>query len=407
MKRAAACFALVATALIAVWITTAVTAQRTRSTVAPREWPMGLGTIDDVPKRYPPRVASNDAQRLIELAAAMNIDLATPPVRPRVERPWLNRWLDAQLTRAGLRLDAPPPELAQFDAPLADVRAYLLDRRAIVWPTDVGAVAQAPLPNLYGHLMLTRLLVAHALTTPATASDDLCAAWRLQRVLWHRPELISKMIALSGTRMVNAAARHLDARPAWFGEIGAIDYRRSLLAAHQSEAWSLTQYAEEPARDLRDVITKPYFELCSANATTVMRVAATDIARSRNCAVDARELDRRIHAMLPVWNRPGRMLVPNLGSVWQRVGRFQAELEATERIFAVKSGAWTPSMQQSQCADGSWSFEKGTLAFSRDIHAPRPMLNVPLSYVIPSESEGPGGAGGAPPAPPAHSLRSR
>lgn len=382
MRRAAACFALVATVLIAAWITTAVTAERTRKTAAPREWPMGLGTVDDVPKRYPPRVASNNAERLTQLAAAAGVDLAMPPVRPRVERPWLSRWLDAQLTRADLGLDAPPPELARYDAPLAGVRSYLLDRRAIIWPTDVGAVAQAPVPNLYGHLMLTRLLIAHSLANPVTASDDLLAAWRLQRVLWHRPELISKIIALAGTRMVNAAARRLEARPAWFDEIGAIDYRRSLLAAQQSEAWAVRQYAEEPAQDLGDVIAKPYFDLCSANATAVMRIAATDIAKSRTCAVDARELDRRVRAMLPFWNRPGRMLVPNLGSVWQRAGRFQAELEATERIFAVKAGAWTPAMQRSRCADGSWTFERGTLAFSRDVAAPRPMLHVPLTYAV-------------------------
>ena len=348
---------------------------------------MGLGSIDEVPKRYPPRLASNDAERLTALAAAAEIDLAMPSARPRAERPWLNRWVDAQLTRADLGVDAPPPELAQYlaanDAALAELRGYLLGRTAIIWPTDVTAASVAPLPNLYGHLMLTRVLVAHALASPPTASDDLCAAWRLQRALWHRPEIISKQVALAGTRMVNAAARRLDSRPPWFNEIKEIDYRRSMLAAQQSQAWAIRQNASERPQDLGDMIAQPYVELCASNLTAVMRRAAADIAQSRNCAIDASELDRRIRALIPFWNRPARVDTPNLGGAWQRVGRFQAELEATERIFAIKSGAWTSSMQRSTCADGSWSFDGGKLAFSREIAAPRPMLNVPLSYSAP------------------------
>jgi hypothetical protein len=380
MKRAAAVLALVATVIVAAWLTASVSAQRTRTTAPRSEWPMGLGALDEVPKRYPARVASNDAQRLVALAAAAGVDMATPPAGPRTDRPWLSRWVEAQLTRADLGLDPPPPELAPLDAPLAELRAYLVGRTAIIWPTDLQAAAQAPIPNLYGHLTLTRLLIAHALTTPATASEDLCAAWRLQRALWHRPELISKLVALGGTRMVNAAARRLDTRPAWFDEMQEIDYRRSLLAAHQSEAWTIRQNLDEPAQEMRDVVVKPYFELCAANLAAVMRRAASDIAQSRNCAIDASELDDRMRAMLPFWNRPGRALVPNLGSVWQRVGRFQAEIEATERIFAIKSDAWTPSLERSRCADGTWTFGEGKLAFSREIAAPRPMLNVPLVW---------------------------
>jgi len=380
MKRAAALFALVATVLVAVWVGTAVTAERTRTSGPRPEWPMGLGTIDDVPKRYPPRVASNDAERLTALAAAAGVDLTMPPARPREDWQWLGRWVDAQITRADLGLNPPPPELARSEAALAELRAYLGGRTAIIWPTDIVATSQAPLPNLSGHLTLTRLLIAHALTSPATASDDLCAAWRLQRALWHRPELISKQVALAGTRMVNAAARRLDARPAWLDEIHAIDYRRSMLAAQQSEAWAARKNLSEPAEELVDVVVQPYHELCAANLGAVMRRAATDMAQSRDCAVDARALERRVRAMLPFWNRPAHAQMPNLGAIWQRLARFQAEFEATERIFAIKSGAWTPALASSGCADGSWTFADGKLAFSREIAAPRPMLDVPLAY---------------------------
>jgi pimeloyl-ACP methyl ester carboxylesterase len=270
------------------------------------------------------------------------------------------------------------------DAALSSLRAFLLARNAIVWPTDVAAAAQAPMPNLSGHYTLTRLLVAHALGSPATASDDLCAAWRLQRALWHRPELISKMVALAGTRMVNAAARRLEARPAWLSEIEAIDYRRSILAAQQVEAWAHRKEVQDEARDadrLIDVVIQPYEELCAANLAAVMRSAAETMARSRNCAVDPDAAD--VRALLPFWNRPARRVAANVGAIWQRVGRFQAELEATERIFAIKADRWTPALERSACSDGTWSYAGGTLRFSREIPARRPMLNVPLTYSAP------------------------
>jgi hypothetical protein len=379
MKRHAAAFTLAAMIVVAVWLGAAVFAQHTRNDPKRPQWPLGLGTLDDVPKRYPPRDTSNDAARLTALAAAVGVDLTVPPARPRADRTTLNRWLDAQLTRADDHVDPPPPELVVDDAAFAALRAYLLGRAAIIWPTDVVAAAQAPLPNLYGNYTLTRLLIAHALVSPATASDDLCAAWRLQRALWHRPELISKQVALAGTRMINAAARRLPAKPAWFDEMEAIDYRRSILAAQQAEAWTVRKEVEDDRRDadrIIDVIVQPYEEVCAANLAAVMRRTADRLARSRDCAVDP-SFD------VPFWNRLGHRSMANAGAVWQRVARFQAELEATERIFAIKAGRWTPTLEHSDCVDGSWTFADGTLRFSREIPARRPMLNVPLTYSAP------------------------
>ena len=376
MKRAAAVLALAAMLIAGLWIGAAVSAQHTRNRSAQPQWPLGLGTIDAVPQRYPPRLASNDAARLAQLAAAAGVDLSMPPARRRVDRQWLNSWLDTQLTRADGRVDPPPPELAQHEAALADLRAYLLGRTAIVWPTDVVAAAQAPLPNLFGHYTLTRLLIAHALASPATASDDLCAAWHLQRAMWHRPEMISKQVALAGTRMINAAARRLEARPAWFDELASIDYRRSILAAQQAEAWTVRKQVEDGRHDadrIIDVVVQPYEEVCAANLAAVMRRAAEQMSRSHDCAVKP-SFD------VPFWNRLGRGAMTNAGAVWQRVARFQAELEATERIFAIRSGQWTPVLEHSQCSDGTWSFADGTLRFSREVPAPRPMLNVPLTW---------------------------
>ena len=403
MKRAAAVFLLLVMVLAAFWLATAVSAQRTRTTAVHFDWPMGLGTLDEVPKRYPPRDTSNDAARLTVLAAAAGVDLApirvgipTPRGNAEAFRPALSRFLETELTRSDNGAGAPPAELAQYfaanDAALGAVREYLVGRAAIIWPTDVVAAAQAPLPNLGGNLALARLLVAHALTSRETASQDLCAAWHLQRALWHRPELISKQVALAGTRMVNAAARRLDSRPAWFDEMRTIDYRRSMLAAQQSEAWIVRKQIEDVAqRDMRitsprevvDAVLQPYDEMCAANLAAVMRRAAGEMAQSRDCAVDGAALDRRVRSMLPFWNRPAHRSTANVGSVWQRVARFQAELEATDRIFELKRRGWpqsAPDLERSDCADGTWVVANGNLRFSRPIAAPRPMLAIPLEY---------------------------
>jgi hypothetical protein len=131
---------------------------------------------------------------------------------------------------------------------------------------------------------------------------------------------------------------------------------------------------------LIDVVLQPIGELCAANFAAVERHASSELARSHDCAIDGRALDRRVRELLPFWNLPELRAMPNLGSVWQRVARFQAEREATERIFAIKSGKWTPALERSQCSDGTWAFTDGTLRFSREVPAPRPMLNVPLTY---------------------------
>jgi hypothetical protein len=193
--------------------------------------------------------------------------------------------------------------------------------------------------------------------------------------------------------MINAAARRLPARPAWFDEMRSIDYRRSMLAAQQAEAWAHRKQVEDiadqreahitSARDLVDVVLGPYDELCAANFAAVVRLAANELAQSHHCAVDGRALDRRVRAMLPFWNRRSFFALPNLGGIWQRVARFQAELEATERVFAIKSGTWTPDLERSACTDGTWIYADGKLRFSREIAAPRPMLKVPLTYSRP------------------------
>jgi hypothetical protein len=89
--------------------------------------------------------------------------------------------------------------------------------------------------------------------------------------------------------------------------------------------------------------------------------------------MDVRVFERRIRAAMPWWNRPGFIAVPNLGAMWQRVGRFRAEREATAKILEIKSGR-TPS-SSSQCSDGTWIVTPGHIRFSKRIEGQIPLEN--------------------------------
>jgi hypothetical protein len=396
-----------------------VFARRSRQQIVHHEWPLGLGPLEDVPKRYPPHETSEGAARLTELAEAAGIDLV-PGGRPGPAafdaiRPTVTKYNNTQLERVEEGVDAAPPEIATYFAErekaIDAIRTCLLSNTSIVWWTDIDAAEQAPLPNLSGHLALNRLFVAHALDLAArgdpAAWSDLQASWRLQRDLWHRPELISKLVALSGTRLINAAARKLPLPvPRWTREMREIDYRRSMLAAQQTESWIAVRELESSARDnnappgslrsIGDTILAPYELACAGNLSAVVREAAGELARSKNCGIDGMAFDRRVHHMLPFWNRPGRMAMPNIGSVWQRVARFRAELEATDRVLELRhrraestNHQWpasAPDLEQSDCADGAWTYTRAangtaTLQFKPRIPVPRPQVAIPLEFV--------------------------
>jgi hypothetical protein len=274
-------------------------------------------------RTYPPMVMSLAAQRLSELMVALDLPHAH-------ELPW-REYVDSP------RALPPPPDVAVYFgnhvAALDAVRKQLLSRQPLTWP-EIGSFSE--------HLLLTRILVAHA----ASHHDwtDLEAAWRLTRPLWDRPDLMSCMVALAGMRMINGAANKLPApAPPWFGETLAFDVRQGMLDGQLSELMTIRHTAESTARtrdskhDLISWIREPYDVAVARNFETVMREAATNVARSDQCNMDVRVFEREIRKALPWWNRPGFIAVPNVGMMWQRVGRFRAERQATVKRFNLKT----------------------------------------------------------------------
>jgi hypothetical protein len=375
------------------------------STDPERAWPMGLGTLDRARQRYPTAPASAAAFALVDEVAKVGIDIAPRTSRTRPEvgrntalRETIGSYLTRQTRKPSPAIEPPGEELADYLAAhagdLATIRSIILGDEPVVWAVDRQSRRQ-PIPNLLGHMVLTRLLVVNALDrarrNEPEAWEDLRAAMALSRGLWERPEMISALIALAIDRNISAAARKMPLPPpAWFADFLQFDYRRALLAARQAETSAISEaiYAEMTVDASRrglirmvDTALAPYTRLCTADSIDAERHAAASAAATTACDVDPREMTRRRREELAWWNYPARRISSvNLDSPWQRLNRFRVELEATERALRLRAGA--PPLPRSSCSDGKWIYEGSGFRFSRDIPMPGPIAGVPLEFAL-------------------------
>ena len=389
MKRALVAIALIPICLYGVAWLVAVSVQQW---YAPGEWPLGLGTLKSSATRYPEEETNAAAQMLMTLTPPLGI--STTPKTKAVPLPhsidtWneikepLDRFTHAELERIGDRLTAPPPEVAAFlvahEGQINAVRNHVLTAGPIRWHQHASLGLDAPLPNLLGQMSLTKLFTARALAKAAnhdaTAWDDLHAVWLLDRELWKRPELISTLIALASTRMVNAAATKMPLPvPAWFGEVQSLDYSRSFAASIQADAATFARAARTRFSEhkFQDIVMRPYTIACTADLAETMRRWTGEMVANRRCDYTPPQT-----MSVASWNIIGKIAMPNLTGSWQRVNRFRAEREATDKILALRRGE-TPS-STSQCSDGTWIVTPQSLKFSRDIGVPSG-IKYPLTY---------------------------
>src|ERR1051326_9637307 len=184
------------------------------------QWPENLGALSDVPNRYAESENNAAANALMKLTMPLGISV-TPLERQTSVRDGyddvkksISDYVSAQLERASDQSAPPPAAVEAFFAAhqtqIDQVRDHIANAGPIRWQMHFHAGADAPLPNLLGHMSLARLFTARALAKAAnhdaSAWDDLHVIWQLDNELWNRPELISQLIALAGSRMVNAAA---------------------------------------------------------------------------------------------------------------------------------------------------------------------------------------------------------
>lgn len=386
MKKA---LVLLVVVVIAGWLGFRAMASVQENRAAEMQWPSNLGTLDEVPKRFPPTRQSEAATKLVQLAAVAGVEL-----RPRADaaraqataktteiRKALGEYTKAQLERPGDAIEAPPPAVASYlathEAALNAVRDHLLSGQTLAWDSEVTKGFDAPIPNLLGHMHLHRAFTARAFAKaqagdPA-AWDDLRASWELNRGLWPRPDLLSILIAIASTRMTNVAARKMPLpAPAWLGEMFTWDYVGAVATTQQAEAWTIHN-APAGKLQLSDRLRAPLYMLEEANAIDSLQKYTEEAVRSKACDTDGPRF-ATARARL-ITKNPA---VPNLVGAWQRLMRFRAEVEATERILQIRAGQM-PSAK-SQCSDGTWLVTANSIRFSRDIKVPPQGIRFPLEY---------------------------
>jgi hypothetical protein len=355
-------------------------------------WPAHLGSLAEVPKRFPDTEQSEGATKLIALANAAHVDLA-PRVRSQTPetkrdpmqatRKAIGEYVQAQLERSGDAIDAPPPAVAQYlaenAAALDAIRDHVLSGAPIVWESKLSKGWDAPIPNLAGHMTLQKIFAARALdkarSKDASAWEDLRASWRWNRGLWSRPDLISLLIALASSRMTNAAACKMPLpAPAWLGETFTFDYAGPMAAAQQADAWIIHRGAER-SLPWREKLREAEYRRQSAEYLDVMRTYTDEALKSKACDAASPEFAT---ARASLSASKELAAIPNLVAVWQRLIRFRAELEATERVLQLRAGQMLTV--NSRCSDGTWQLTPNGMKFSRAINVTAPQLNVPLAY---------------------------
>jgi hypothetical protein len=371
MKKFGIALALaIAVVIVAAALVFMFAANDAKQTANSREWTMGLGTLDSVPKRYPPRKTNAAALELERLAKPIGVDFQGRRDRGAGE---VATYLRTQLARPEATIDPAPAFLEQNRAGIDAVRAHLLSAGPLEWELDLSHGLSGPMPSFRSQMEVGRLLTANALDRArrgdAGAWDDLRAEWELTRNLWQRPEMISSMIGLTLARHIAAAARKMPApAPAWFNEVRTFDYRKAMLASLQSDTWiigaelkdvSIDDSGMNPIRRVRDWMAKPYLVMARADFLAHQRETAAVLAKAPTCALDP-AIFQQVEE-LAWWNRIGGIVMPNTTLLWQRVFRIRAELELTEHALGLRGGP------QSQCADGTWIITQQSVKFSKDI----------------------------------------
>jgi len=357
--------------VIAAWAVATLTARGVRRTASAQEWPMSLGTLDSVPRRYPNVVTTAAAHQLDPLAIAAGIDTRGSGSSPDE----LAEYVREELRRVERIAEPAPASIAVKAEAIAALRAHLLSGRDLAWQCDLSRGVNAPMPNFLLQMRVHWLLVASALERARNgdtgAWDDLRAAWELSRDARRRPEMIAAIIGFTISRNVAVAARKMPSPPPpWFEEVRTFDYERAMLAAFQADTWmfglAMKEYAKgsdatTEAQRWRDRAMAPYILYSRADYLRNQHAMAMEVASFKGCDFDVAGYTQRESEGVARWNRMARALMASHGTVWQRLFRFRAELELTEHAHGLRSGT------VSDCSDGQWIVRPAVVRFNRDI----------------------------------------
>lgn len=354
------------------------------------------GPVEALKRRFPHGGPNESALRLEELAARLSTQGLSlvpqsrpgeipPPERDASLREQMSKWLTAQLEDPSCDVAEAPAELlaflAEHDATLAEMTALLRDGEPPRWEQsafDDGVTA--PVPNLLGHINVTRLLLARGLVhardgETERASESLEAAWAFANALDERAFLISRLIAIAELRYVAVALRKVDVDPAaWrlrlddvplLDDPGELLFGESVVPVQLGTSTSAAEMAELTGGGAGERwlyrIAKPYVrasaaEGIEAHATLIERLRSADpceLARGENA------LGFSLDELFSRWNVIMRIAMPNPLTAAPRLERMAVDLALTRQLLEARLAAaqgirGTEEVVAGRCSEWRW-----------------------------------------------------
>lgn len=403
------CVALVVLALLCLgfhlfWVGKAAKAREESH----RAWAeLGLA-LEGIPQSGPPQTDSVAAAQLVMTVADLGFFIGVQgdpdPTTEKARRRWsevkdlLVDYIHTELERSEPSACAPPEQVAQYlmqhSTTLKEIRRQVREE-APRWRMDLSKGGAGDIPNLLGHIDLTRLLAADALTACAQgdhprAVGDLSAIWRLSEGLEEHQELISQLILLAMRRTFVVSIRKCDGVPReWeqrileWGPEGGLE-RSGRFEAVLWEKWPhpTTLGDLDPcgcpelapgerkwyvAGGTLTFISDPYFRFTVAQ-TQLM--AAGEIAGFRRAGLcpsgdSLAQIGGQAHKP-PPWNLFARVELPGYNDAWDRAKQYRIQAELSAKVLTLKrlrgkDLGWpteAKGIEQSFCTTARWVYTR-------------------------------------------------
>jgi hypothetical protein len=349
--------------------------------------PKKVATNVEPPPAFPNRDENETARRLMALLSRSNEEKLRDGRGPVIE------YIRREVASPAADPAAPPAEivahLASNAQTVAAVRALLLSNPPPVWKLRASELIEPPEPQFPVFMQIFTTLTADALNersrgNTSAAWADLGALWVITQSLWSRPEANAVLLALTGSRMVNAAASKMPVPPpAWWNEFATYNPRPSYARAMQYEAWAMRSNAER----------YPAGEPSDEQVQEVVRRATEPILqpiRMFEAESHARELHEIAHVVATA--TPCDDVPRSEARYWSlsalRLHRFLVEREGVARLLAARAGEDVD--ESSACLSQRWNYKRTPqgfeLAFSGTLPRTETRINVPLRFTSPPEA---------------------
>jgi hypothetical protein len=346
--------------------------------------------------RYPPQPDSPATRKLDALARPMGIEILGPIPRETPERKAQGARLQAvgralgECARAGSD-DCPPlpedtqalvsSEAARLDA----IETEILEGGPLHWAQDFAKGMASPLPHLLGHrylqsLLLARAQIGRASGHPELAERPLEASFVLNASLVERPEIISRLLAVSIAGMERGVLRLLpQPLEKWQERLRADTFPQPLRIPFQLEALNWTRFTTGPW-GIFDVsymedgetpprtpfgsagawLTAPYVRLSFAGISEALLRESRALESEARCDLDVDRRAKEFEDSFPRWNILGRIATPSLVRSLAAFRHAELDRELTYQVLLARaerrnSGRWpTASVASGVCEGLRW-----------------------------------------------------